>query len=667
MTRCFLIFTMLLVSNVLIAHNQNVSKPDSIHSLQEVTLTYQANKHTPVTFQDISSTEIHSKSYGQEPSFLLTETPSITNYSDAGNGQGYTYLRMRGIDQTRINISFDGVPMNEPEDQGAYFSNYPDLINRISRMQIQRGVGSSKNGVASFGGSIQLFSPSVEDSARLSVSLGGGSFNTFKGAVDFQTGLKTGQATQAMLFRGVSDGYKYHSFNDSYSMYLANSRITERSMLKASLLAGMQGNGMAWLGVPAVDVAKDRRTNANSNERDRFIQWMMQLQHVWKMSEYSTLASSVYVTALLGGYDFDLNNYMGLPSTDEMYAYHFMSRLVGFFSNYSYSKGNFSWTTGVHGNLYEREHLFSDTTRSRAWIYRNTGYKREISAFTKVNYTMNRYSFFADVQYRATSFDYVGEVAFKRMVWHFVNPKVGLSMEVMPDAMLYYSIGGTGREPTRNDMFGGNDNLLADETGKPVLPITKAEFVVDQELGFRRESRRFPFSVNLYYMDFRNEIVLDGKFGPNGLALTNNVDRSFRTGVEWSLTYRLNRNVAFVNNSSYNYSRIKERQVVFQPILTPSLIVNQEVVYTANRFSAAVSGRCQGRSYMDFANTATLDSYVLVNGRFGYEFGGFQLGLFLNNITNASYFSNGYVDYDGSKKYFVQAPTNFFTTLKYTF
>jgi len=207
MKRCCLFLIILLVCNELIAQKQYANKTDSIHPLQEVTLTYQAFKHTPITFQNITSKEIKSKSFGQEPSFLLTETPSITNYSDAGNGQGYAYLRMRGIDQTRINISFDGVPMNEPEDQGAYFSNYPDLINTISRIQIQRGVGTSKNGVASFGGSIQLFSPVVEDSTTLSCSLGGGSFNTFKGAIDFQTEMKKGQATQVRVFRGVSDGY----------------------------------------------------------------------------------------------------------------------------------------------------------------------------------------------------------------------------------------------------------------------------------------------------------------------------------------------------------------------------------------------------------------------------------------------------------------------------
>jgi iron complex outermembrane receptor protein len=151
MTKYFILFFLtILFSREIKA--QDTLLLDSIKILQEVIITYQADKRTPITFQNIYSKDIKAKSTGQEPSFLLSETPSITNYSDAGNSQGYSYFRLRGIDQTRINMTLDGVPLNEPEDQGAYFSNYPDIFNSISKIQIQRGVGTSKNGVASYGG-----------------------------------------------------------------------------------------------------------------------------------------------------------------------------------------------------------------------------------------------------------------------------------------------------------------------------------------------------------------------------------------------------------------------------------------------------------------------------------------------------------------------------------
>lgn len=159
--------------------------------LQEVTIIYQADKRTPVTFQNIYAKDINIKSTGQELSFLLSETPSITNYSDAGSSQGYSYFRLRGIDQTRINMTLDGLRLNEPEDQGAYFSNYPDILNSVSKIQIQRGVWTSKNGVASYGGSVQLFSPNLADTTKKTFGLGYGSFNSLRVFGEYNSGIKT--------------------------------------------------------------------------------------------------------------------------------------------------------------------------------------------------------------------------------------------------------------------------------------------------------------------------------------------------------------------------------------------------------------------------------------------------------------------------------------------
>ncbi|MEO1451141.1 MAG: TonB-dependent receptor plug domain-containing protein, partial [Bacteroidota bacterium] len=152
--------------------------PDSSKVLPEVLITYQADRLSPIPFQNLSSQRISSRNFGQEPSFMLAEGPSMTNFSDAGSGQGYSYVRIRGIDQTRINMTLDGVPLNEPEDQGAYFSNYPDLFNSVSKVQVQRGIGTTQNGTASYGGSIQLFSPNLHDTAQTNFGIGYGSFNT---------------------------------------------------------------------------------------------------------------------------------------------------------------------------------------------------------------------------------------------------------------------------------------------------------------------------------------------------------------------------------------------------------------------------------------------------------------------------------------------------------
>jgi iron complex outermembrane receptor protein len=664
-----MIKNIILFHLIIISHGQlkaqDTLQRENKKTLPAAIVSYQADKVTPITFQNISSKDLKIKSTGQEPSFLLSETPSITNYSDAGSGQGYSYFRLRGIDQTRINMTLDGVPLNESEDQGAYFSNYPDLLNSVSKIQIQRGVGTSKNGVANYGGSIQLFSPNLSDSNQTSLGIGYGSFNSSRAFVEYKGGLKNRKAIYVRASQVYSDGYKYNSSNNSKSVFIGSGLFYKKSTWKMNLLAGHQKNQLAWLGVTDSLISLDRRSNANKNERDQFTQCLAQIQNNWRPNNSSSIQSSAYYTYLNGNYDFNLNGFLGLPSTNELYNYAFQSNLIGFFSNYTFSKKRINWTTGIHGNIYNRQHIGSEKTIGR--LYKNTGYKNELSAFSKAVYTYKRYTFFADIQYRYSSFDYEGTVAFDKMQWQFINPKAGFCIEVKPNSTFYYSIGSTGREPTRNDMFGGNDDLLADSLGNAILSIKTPEIVLNHELGFRPQSRKMNFNLNLYYMDFKNEIVLDGKFGPNGLALTNKVEQSFRTGVELSVTYKVNKSFSLNNNSSFNYSRIKEQKEVFSPILTPALIINQEAVYSHKNFSVAVSTRYQDKSYIDYTNTTTLKSYFLLNGRASYELKGFMFSVFANNITNSKYFNNGYVDFDGSKKYFVQAPTNFYASVKYSF
>ncbi|WP_217220409.1 TonB-dependent receptor [Mucilaginibacter paludis] len=604
-----LLFLILIQLAALQIKAQTPVKRDTARVIKEVSVTYQADRLTPVTFQNISGKDLKSKSTGQEPSFLLSETPSITVYSDAGSTQGYSYFRMRGIDQTRINISLDGVPLNEPEDQGAYFSNYPDIINSVSRIQIQRGVGTSKNGVASYGGSVQLFSPNLSDSAYTTIGLSYGSFNSHRAFAEFNSGIKNRKAFYVRASQLYSDGYKYNSSNSSQSVFMSGALMYDKATYKLNVLAGHQQNQLAWLGVSQPLIDADRRTNTDSNERDNFTQCLVQLQASWHPSRSSTFQSSVYYTFLRGNYDFNQNSFLGLPGTSELYNYAFQSNLVGMFSNYTYSKNNFNWTTGVHGNTYQRRHIGSVNTAGQ--LYQNTGYKNELSIFSKVDYTINKLTLFADVQARYASFDYHGDVPFTKMDWYFINPKAGISFQLDNNFVLYYSIGRTGREPTRNDMFGGNDNLLADSLGRPVLSIKAPEYTVDQELGFRHQSGKINLNFNLYYMDFKNEIVLDGKFGPNGLALTNEIERSYRTGAELTLSYKINPHISLINNSSFNYSRIKEQQQTFSPILTPPLIVNQEVTYGTKQFLLGLSARYQDQSFIDFANSSQLNHYII--------------------------------------------------------
>jgi len=640
-------------------------KRDTTHLIKEVVVTYQADKLTPVTFQNISGKDLKTKSTGQEPSYLLSETPSITVYSDAGSTQGYSYFRMRGIDQTRINISLDGVPLNEPEDQGAYFSNYPDIMNSVSKIQIQRGIGTSKNGVASYAGSVQLFSPNLYDSTYTTIGFGYGSFNSHRAFVEYNGGVKNKNAFYVRASQIYSDGYKYHSSNNSQSVFMSGDLIYDKSAFKMNVLAGHQQNQLAWMGVSESLIEKDRRTNLDSNERDNFTQILVQLQHQWHPNSTSSVQSSIYYTFLKGHYGYNNNAYLGLPTTNELYDYAFLSNLIGLFSNYTYSKGAFNWTTGINGSMYDRQHTGSLNTYGQ--LYENTGHKNEFSVFTKADYTIGKITFFADVQSRYATFDYHGDVPLNKIDWYFLNPKAGVSFLASNNFTLYYSIGRTGREPTRNDMFGGSDNLLADSSGHAVIAIKTPEYLVDQELGLRWQLGKLKLNLNFYYMSFKNEIVLNGQLGPNGLPLTSEVNSSIRTGAELSASYKLTDNVSLINNSSYNYSRIKEQNESFTPIVTPALIINQEITYSHKSLLIGLSSRYQSSSFIDFANTSKVNQYVIFNARAQYDIKSIEFGIFAYNITNTKYFNNGYVDVDGTKKYFVQSPANFYTSVKYTF
>ncbi|MDU1892952.1 MAG: TonB-dependent receptor [Dysgonomonas sp.] len=633
--------------------------------LQEVVVTYQANKTTPVTYQNIELGELKVKSVGQEPSFILSETPSITVYSDAGSTQSYSYFRMRGIDQTRINITLDGIPLNEPEDQGAYFSNYPDIFNSLDRVQIQRGIGTTKNGVASYAGSVQLFSPNMRNPRQTTFGLGYGSYNSLRVYGETQSGVVDNKAFYVRLSEVYSDGYKHHSGNHSQSVFASGAWFTDKATWKMNIIAGHQQNDMAWLGVSDSLINIDRRTNANtSKEKDEFTQAMIQLHNTYRFNSNSMLHSAVYYTYLNGNYDFDINNFIGLPSTDEMYNYAFKSNLWGVFSNYIYTKDALKITTGIFASTYNRRHIGSEKTAGED--FRNTGYKKDFSAYAKLDYQIGNFTLFTDLQYRYANFDYKGSVNLDKLEWNFFNPKIGISYQVDKGSEFYYSIGRIGREPTRTDMFGGNEDLLADENGKPEIAIESPEYVVDNELGYRFRNQVISLNANLYYLDFKDEIVLNGNFGPNGLALTNKVEKSYRTGAELSVIYKPVHFLSFINNSSYNYSRIKEQGVKFSPILAPRFITNQEIVWEYRGFDISLIGKYQDKSYIDFANTSTINGYFLMNTRLGYTYKNMNWNIYVNNLTNKKYYNHAYVDYDGKAKYFVQAPTNFYVSMKYT-
>lgn len=616
-------------------------------------------KQIKINFTPYQLGSIFLKYTGQEPSFLFTTLPSITAYSDAGSTQGYSYMRIRGIDQTRINMSIDGVPLNEPEDQGAYFSNIPDIIACTRNIEIHRGASGTKNGTAGYGGSI-VMSGNTGYMKTFSLGAGYGSFNTYRAYSEFSSGLKNKKSFYIRAAHLHSNGYKYNSGNTSQSVFMSGTLKD----FKLNLIIGHQQNQLAWLGVRDSLIEVDARTNANKDENDEFTQGMAQL-HYSKSKNNHIVKACAYYTALHGNYDFNLNNFLGLPATGEMYNYAFKSGLPGAYLRYEYYKGKITWNNGMFANTYYRQHRGSEKTLGT--LYTNTGYKNEFSAFSKIDLLFKKFLVGADLQYRYASFNYSGTVKMQTLAWQFLNPRGLIKYMPTDNLSFFYSIAHLGREPTRNDMFGGNDDLLADSSGNALLYITVPEYVTDQELGLSYNKNLFYLNLNGYYMDFRNEIVLDGKFGPNGLALTNKVDKSFRTGIELTLKWEILKQFYLENNSSFNYSKVTQQNTSFTPILTPPLIINQDIGYKYKKFIFSTGFRYQDAAFIDYANTAKVNAYFLLHANIHYTTDRLTVGFIANNLTNTKYYNQGYVDWDGSKKYFVQAPLNFCFRFEYRF
>ena len=664
---CFAIFSLSI--------SQNTISSDSINELNEIDIIYKAHKLSPITYQNISNSEIQELSVGQEPALFFSSTPSIISYSDAGHTQGYSYFTLRGIDQTRINITLDGVPLNDPADQAFYFSNYADILNSIEKIQIQRGVGSSKNGTASYAGSIEMFSPNLYNNEKMELGIGYGSFNTLRTYGIYNSGIKNKNGLYVRISKIYSDGFKQHASNNSQSLFLSGGRFGDVSSWKMNLLAGNQKNGLAWMPVSEDDMNCDRTTNANSElEKDDFSQMLLQVQNTLTPNMNNTIKSSIYYSLADGWWDFDLPNYLGEEtesSIEDISRNALISNLIGFYSNYKFQNEKLNTTTGIHLNTYSNAFKESHMNSGEVWN-ENTKHKQEISVFQKTEYKIKNLLISGDIQYRTSVFNYEGDVNFNEMHWSFINPKFGLSYINSENMLIYFNMGKTGRKPTRYNRFQGNDVLeylceVDKSTGEYILPNldNEPEYVTDFELGIRTSFEKINLNVNGYYLDFKNERVLNGMFGPSGLALTSNVEQSIRTGIELYASYQINEHIKLINNSSFNYSLIQEQNIEFTPILTPPLIVNQEIIFSQNNLSASISSRYQSSSYINFENTESINEYVVFNGRISYEMKNYTLTLLINNISDNYYFNNGLVDWDGQIKYVAQAPRNIFISIKY--
>ena len=683
------------------ARDSATTKADSTRSRRDSleTVVVRAVRATSAAApsQHLVTRESLAESYaGQDAPLALMRTPSITAYSDAGGYSGYSYLRLRGIDQTRLNITFDGVPLNDPEDQVLYFSNVPDLLSSAQSVQLQRGVGASTFGTAAYAGSLNIESVGLATARRGgTVALTAGSFGTARMNVEAATGvLPDGWAGYARVTKQHTDGYRRHSGNDSQSAFVSGGWFGDRTSVKLSGLAGVSGTREAYLATLESDLAADRRSNPLTDaEGDRFHQEMANLQFTRVLSPAATFTVSAYRNSAAGAFDVNVGFApLGGALLDNFFLAHVW---YGAIAAFSLREGAFSADIGAHISDYHREHAMSERPALSRRVYDNTGFKQEQSGFAKVGYDLSNVHLSnvhlgsvhlsADLQLRRAAFRYEptkgSGVESASVDWTFFNPRVGASWRGRGAACalsLSASYGASSREPSRSDLFAGADDVNADNAAS-ILPLTrvKPEEVRDLEVGAAWNGPQVDLGVNLFHMQFRNEIAPIGALSLTGSPLRRNVPSSHRSGVELDAAWRaapaltLGGNLTLMDATIDIYddqaAGITRHNV--DPLLTPRVLGNASGTWRVSEaFTVSGGSRYVGRSFLgnDSDVKLTLPAAWLADAALAWHGRAVTLRLQVDNALDANAFAGGY--HDGQSRYFYPVATrSYLLTSTFTF
>jgi iron complex outermembrane receptor protein len=569
-----------------------------------------AGEDVPVTKRDIDLDEIERLSYGQDVPALLSHSPSITWYSDSGLGSNYSYFRLRGIDQTRVNLTLDGAPLNDPAEHALYFNNFHDLTSAVESIQVQRGVGTSTVGSPSYGGSVNFASVRPAEERQAELRLGLGSHATRRASLAMHSGKLAGGLT---LFGRVSyqasDGYRERSGTEHDSVFFNASWQGERSRLNLVSFSGRERSELAFLAVDAETLRENPRFNPlAAEERDRFGQDFLQLQLLRPVGRGLLLTASLYYNGADGWF-----RLWGDPVEKEnLLEFGIDQHFVGSLVSLTHTGRRSETTIGVHYNDFQGEHTL-DASGGR--LYANTGLKEQASAFLKTGYDLDPWFLYGDVHLRWAEFDYRGSVDLGSVDWLFVDPRVGLRYKLTPALDLYASLGQAEREPSRLDLLAGEDNASIRHDLEAVEP----ERVVDLELGIEYRSADLGIQAVLYAMEFDNEIAATGELSEIGLPLRTNVDDSYRRGVELDLRWRPARSWTIGNATNLSRNRIRSWTQFYdvydadgewvgsearvhrdvEPLLTPEVVVNQSVEWSGERLDLALEGRWVGSMQLD--------------------------------------------------------------------
>lgn len=603
---------------------------------------------------------------GQDAPLALLGTTGVTAASDAGTFSGYSSIRLRGVDQTRLAISVDGVPLNDPEDQVLYFSNVPDFMNSMQTVRVQRGVGSSAFGTASFAGSLDFESlPLLGTAAFRELQVTGGSWGTRRSSLEAATGPMGRFAAYGRLSAQETEGYRDHSGNRAASGFASVGWFGARDAIKFTGFAGRSRMQLAYYAPSETELAANPRSNPmRTDERDNFRQEMASLQYTRVLTPGLTLTTTGYRNSAGGWYDVDV----GDPT---LWRFNLDHVWYGALSVLNWSGDALAVSAGAHLSDYAREHFLNIRPDVDSRVYDNTGHKQEQSAFVKATLTRGAIDWHADLQLRRSAFRYAPSPGTSfdspEVDWVFVNPKVGVTWRARPSVELFASLGQAQREPTRSDMFAGADDL-DDAAAAELLPLTRVrpERLTDIEIGARLRRGAFSASVNAFAMEFRDEIAPIGQLSVTGSQIRQNVDRSSRRGVEVELAWQIHHALNVSANTMLLRARIDEftdeaSSITYRdvtPLLTPAFLANVQAAWSPREaLDLTLSARHVAESHLANDGNAALvtPAFTLADLGASQTFGSFTLRVQVQNLFDARAYASGYTD--GTDRYLFPVAT----------
>jgi iron complex outermembrane receptor protein len=667
---------------------EKVQDSTKVETLEEVLVqSIRVGADAPITHSNIDKTALAKTNLGQDIPVLLNYLPSVVTTTDAGAGIGYTSIRVRGSDATRVNITINGIPYNDSESQGTFWVNMPDFASSVENLQLQRGVGTSTNGSGAFGASINILSDAISEKAYGEIGLARGSFNSQKYNVKFSTGLLNDHIElSGRLSKISSDGYIDRATSDLKSYFLQGAYINDNTLIKALVFGGKEKTYQAWYGIGAETLESDRTFNPAGmhtdkegnvkfydNETDNYSQDHYQLFWNQKIHNYWTTNLGLNYTYGRGYYeqykenqDFYFYNLDPIEIGDELINTTDLIRRRWLDNDYyvinatiNYKKDQLDVSAGAFYSHYDGDHFgeiiwaqYTSNSEIRDRYYEGNGTKNEFTVFAKATYTINdQWSAYGDLQGRFINYKTSGVTSDKVPLevdedYNFFNPKAGLTYELSQKNQLYASYGRAHREPNRSDFENG---------------ITKPEKLDDYELGWRFAIEKTKVNTNLYFMDYKDQLVLTGTIDDVGAPIRATSGKSYRLGLEIDAIFSIFDNFRILPNITLSSNKNKDFVTLIDGELTnlgttnisfsPSVITANKIEYEAiNNLQLGLYSKYVGEQYMGNVDSdvSKLEAYFINDFNISYTLNNIPFlreivltGL-VNNIFNVKYVSNGY-------------------------